>query len=235
MISIKSCGILFLLLTVFQWTALYSKTRRYTAKGYNQETGKYLFKAKYREYWKKGKHITTKIEYIKNKEKKRFSIKRINFVKSLTVPDITYRELETGYFYTVKKQNSKKVTLAFLKDTQSKQLTNTVTVYKDSIADEGSHYFIMKNWSKLLKGDIVNFKFISSPKQNYYSFIVQKEKETKRSVTFVLRASALIIKLIAKPIRVTYDKRSKRIISYQGLTNLHENSKIIYADIFYYY
>ena len=120
------------------------------------------------------------------------------------------------------------------KNSKSKLQSRVIALSENSVVDEGLHYFIKKNWKKLLKDKIANFKFILPTQQTYYRFTVKKEKETKSSVTFILKASGLMIQLVTKATRVTYDKK-KRIINYQGLTNIRKNKEPVFVNMFFLY
>ncbi len=215
---------------------LHSRTRNYIGKAYNPKTGVYLFKARYREYWKGNRHISSVIKYQKAKSKGTFSIKEINFTKSLIAPNIFYREIQTGHLYWSKTRRVKNIIELSIQDAlKSKMQSRVIVLSKNSVVDEGSHYFIKKNWKKLLKGKIMYFKLVLPSQKNDYSFTVKKKKETKRSVTFILKASGLITKFFTKAMKVTYDKKRKRIIKYQGFTNVRKNQKVIFANILFSY
>ena len=214
---------------------LSSKTKRYTARAYDPKTKAYLFTARYKEYWKRGRHISTVISYRKAKTKGLFSVKKLNFKKSLIAPDMTYEEPETGYFNRSKKKAKKSFEL-YLQEGSNEQMTKKVVPFKSTgVIDEGLHHFIKKNWSQLMQNKKIGFQYVVPAKQRSHNFFVRKEEESERTVTFTIIVSSLLVRLFANPIRVTYHKRSKRILIYEGVTNLREKKKIMFAKMIFSY
>lgn len=135
-----------------------------------------------------------------NFEDFRFQIKQ---VQQLTTND---QELELIHFKNQKKLNSK-----------------TIKISKDAVAGQGFDNYIKENFTNLKESKI---KFIVLDQLDFFHFFASPLPAKSESIAdFQLKISSFLASLIVSPITVTYEKESKNLIKYQGLSNIFSDNE----------
>lgn len=77
-----------------------------------------------------------------------------------------------------------------------------------------------------MKGDDIHFNFVVPERLDYYSFRLVKQSEIvylgKPSVILRMEPSNYILRQILDPIVLTYEKSTKRLIKYEGISNISD-------------
>jgi hypothetical protein len=92
------------------------------------------------------------------------------------------------------------------------------------VAGQGFDNFILKNFDTLSKGNEIKVSFIVVRILDYYKFLVSnrgKKNITENEVSFKIELNSFFLNIIADPIIVTYDKKSKKLLEFRGLSNLN--------------
>jgi hypothetical protein len=96
------------------------------------------------------------------------------------------------------------------------------------VVDGGFDYFIRDNFDTVSSGEMIQGNFLLTNRLDYFRCRVQKIKEYKYngrdSIQFSLRPENFIIRQIADTIFVTYDRKTKRLLEYVGISNLQNNA-----------
>ena len=90
------------------------------------------------------------------------------------------------------------------------------------VIDEGSNAFIQNHWEELLKEEKFSVKYVLPARQTYYNFKIKKFEEKPKSVKFVLYPSNPLIRLLAGNIYITFSRKDKKLLMYEGITNLRD-------------
>jgi hypothetical protein len=122
---------------------------------------------------------------------------------------------------------------------EKKKLKNKKKAFKpDMIGGQGFHYFIQDHLDKLAKGEKVKTKFVLPGALDYYSFVIEKsdKKKVKDSEIYLVMKLDSVLSVFISPIHMTYDIPTKRLMGYEGESNLQDNDKkAIVVDIAYKY
>ncbi len=106
--------------------------------------------------------------------------------------------------------------------------SKTILVPKPYVIDGGFNYFIKSNWEEIIKGNEMTFNIAIPSELDYYKFRITKEKETvydkKNAVILKLELDNVVLRYLAGPITIIYDVESKRLLSYEGLSNIRNSS-----------
>jgi hypothetical protein len=120
---------------------------------------------------------------------------------------------------------------------EDKKLKNKKKPFKpDMIGGQGFHYFIQDHLDKLAKGEKVKTKFVLPGALDYYSFVIQKsdKKKVKDSEIYLVMKLDSMLSVFISPIFMTYDIPTKRLMGYEGESNLQDkDKKAIVVDIVY--
>lgn len=154
-----------------------------------------------------------------------FARKRVNYQPSAQAPAFEFTDARKGYVEGLRyKQN--KAALWF-RPPGSAPEKNTLLTVQNLVADAGFNEFIKINWLQLRAGKALPLRFAVPTRLQAYKFNLRQTGETTfagvPAVTYQLKLSGLL-SLIAEPIEVTYDKTSRRLLRFQGLSNLRDDA-----------
>lgn len=105
-----------------------------------------------------------------------------------------------------------------------------------AVVDAGFDEFVRQHWDALLKGDTVPFSFAVPARLDWIDFRLIPEKVTDTTLTVEMKLKSRMLAWLLDPIRLTYDRDTKRLLTYRGLTNIRDASgEGIHAEIRYRY
>ena len=103
------------------------------------------------------------------------------------------------------------------------------------VIDGGLTYFFIKNWSRLLNNEIVEFNFIAPSKLDYFRFRVSKnaivDLGNRKGLQLKLEVNSFLLRAFVDPILITYDLENKKILSYKGISNINDDNGKSYSVI----
>ena len=151
--------------------------------------------------------------------------KQLDFSRSLTYPDYSAIDYRTGLnegakylkdrievFYQKSKVASKKV-----KDLK-------IASKSPLVIDAGFDHFIRQEWTSLTEGKSVPFFYASAAEQKLVKFKLKKTKETQQEVSFSMSLANPLITWLLAPIQLTYEKNTRRLKTYEGISNIQDNT-----------
>ena len=104
------------------------------------------------------------------------------------------------------------------------------------VVDAGFDEFVRANWDRLIDGDTVKFSFAVPARQEWIDFRLIPDTITDTELSVEMKLKSRMLAWLLDPIRLTYDRSSKRLTRYQGLTNIQDpQGEGIHADIIYTY
>ena len=154
-----------------------------------------------------------------------FARKRVNYLPSTQAPAFEFVDARKGFVEGLRyKQN--KAALWFRPPGAAPE-KNAVLTVKNLVADAGFNEFIKTNWLKLRTGKALPLQFAVPTRLQAYKFNLKQTGESQfagvPAVTYQLKIAGLL-SLIAEPIEVTYDKANRRLLRFQGLSNLRDDA-----------
>lgn len=92
-------------------------------------------------------------------------------------------------------------------------------------ADAGFHGFLQDRFEALLRGETVAFGFIAAGRLDTYRFRARRVGdavfEGEPAIEIVAEPDSLL-RLLVQPLRLVYDPRTRRLLEYRGLSNIHD-------------
>ncbi len=154
-----------------------------------------------------------------------FARKRVNYQPSTQAPAFEFTDARKGYVEGLRyKQN--KAALWFRPPGSAPEKNSLLTV-QNLVADAGFNEFIKINWLQLRTGKALPLRFAVPTRLQAYKFNLKQTGESTfagvPAVTYQLKLSGLL-SLLADPIEVTYDRTSRRLLRFQGLSNLRDDA-----------
>lgn len=158
-----------------------------------------------------------------------FAEKSLGFNHSAYSPSFVLKDFRDQYQQQVEvQQNSIAVALQ-----QNDQVLSPETTLAfpeiPFVVDAGFNHFIRTQWDVLMAGQPVEFDFLSVTRQAFYTFEISKTPTAKTSenthhLSLTMQPSQWWLALLVDPILLEYDKASKSLRLYQGLTNIRKHA-----------
>jgi len=232
--------ILFLVIVFPSFFPIWGEKPRYQyfGKAYDLKSGKYLYSDNHREFYSGDKHIYSLISY-KDAKGNEFGRKNIQFSPNATTPTFKTEDFRDGYIEGAEVKGNQ-VKLFFRRKFEDPIEEKSYIPQRPSVMDGGFDYFVRENWEKLSKGERMSFHFLAPVQLDDYLFAVEKIKDDtwkdRNALYLKLEIDNFILKRIVNPFLLVYDYNTKRILQFEGLSNINdENGKSLKVKIVYDY
>ncbi len=165
------------------------------------------------------KKLTT--EYYDNSNKV-FAKISSNFEKNKVIPDYIFEDFRFLFKESVIFDESKNKVFID-KVTLGKSQKTELRVNPNAILSQGFHNFILTNFEKIILGKL-EVSIVVTSKSDQYRFYVETEKAQNNRIKINITPVNFFLKAVMSPIKLEYEISSKRLLSFQGLTNI-DNEK----------
>jgi hypothetical protein len=154
-----------------------------------------------------------------------FARKRVNYQPSPQAPAFEFTDVRKGFVEGLKYKQAKPV--LWYRPPGTALEKNILLAAPNLVVDAGFNEFIRINWSQLRSGKALPVRFAVPTRLQAYKFNLKQIGESQfasvPAVSYQLKLAG-ILSLIADPIEVTYDKTSKRLMRFVGLSNLRNDA-----------
>ncbi len=89
-----------------------------------------------------------------------------------------------------------------------------------AVIDSGFHYFIQSHFDSLTTGQSLDFHFLSPSRLSWTPLQIVPQPSSSPHLELKLSLQNPLLSWIIDPIHLTYDRDSRRLLVYRGLTNL---------------
>ncbi|MES2629493.1 MAG: hypothetical protein V4616_11045 [Bacteroidota bacterium] len=199
-----------------------TKTSSYVGYGYDLKSNRPIYNEYHEEEWVDGKHVTTTTVY-KNEKGVVMASRKLKFSQGSETPGYRLDVKKTGYYEGAEIIKSGVRVYAFDEEAK-KESSKMLEVPSPFVIDGGFNYFIKKRWESIVAGKTVSFYFVVPARLDYYHFRARKVSNLKEkghnAMLVILEPDNFVLRSIVQPIKVTYDLASKRILKYEGISNI---------------
>lgn len=153
-----------------------------------------------------------------------FGRKQIDYRQSATAPAFVFEDRRSGYAEGLRDAPTRRVFVRGPKQSerQSGELSSTRLV-----VDAGFDEFIRRQWSPLLTGQAVPLEFAVPARLGSFGFVVRRIGQARvageAAWVFRLRLDGMI-GWLAPHIDVSYGQQSRRLLRFEGLSNLRDDA-----------
>jgi hypothetical protein len=235
--GMKLSKLLILFLFSLWQTSIHAEVYNYYGVAYDQKTGQIVYTDNHAENRRGEKHVSSEIVY-KNPVGKVFAKKTISFEKKTTLPDFTLVDSRDGYIEGAKVTGNQ-IQLFYRENAKSEMQEKIFPIPSNGVVDGGFDQYIKENWDDILAGKKLNFVMFAPSKLNSYKFIVQKTKtgtyKEKQVVHLKIELDNLF-GIFLPSIKIIYGIDNKRILFYEGISNINNpEGKSYFVKIQYYH
>ena len=138
-------------------------------------------------------------------------------------PDFDMTDARMGYREGVRREGEQREVYVQRNAAQPEQ-SGALQLPADGVIDTGFDVFVQRHWDELVRGDTLKLPFLVPSRRTFFAFKATKVEQPAappNSVTFRLASSSWFSFLLPH-IDVSYDLTSRRIVRYEGLSNVRD-------------
>lgn len=143
-----------------------------------------------------------------------------DFSKNPTIPDVKFTDqrFEKSEELNFDIENNRIIFKTTTKD--KKVVTKTHQLTKDMAAGQGFDNFVKINFDQLNTATVPLYFGVLS-EMDFFTFKGYKKKDLNNNVVqFGIELSSFLLRMFSSELILEYDKKTKQILSYQGLSNI---------------
>lgn len=147
---------------------------------------------------------------------------RSDFSKDNFIPDVVFEDLRNQTKETqVLNKEKQSVTIQKLDIKKMQTKERTFPIKKNMLGGQGFNNFLVANFADLLGGKSIHINFIVLANRDYFQFdIKRKHPPENGQIDLGLNVSNYFLKMFVKEIKTRYDIKTKRLLTFKGLSNL---------------
>ena len=201
-----------------------STTRNYTGRASSLNERKHIYAEEHQEVYEKGKRVRLNTTY-RNELNNVIATRTSDFSRHEFMPDFRLENRLTGYMEGAEKVDGG--VRLFVRNATGEPISEkTVKIPQPAVLDAGFNSFVQVHWDSLITGRKLLVNFGVPSRLDYYSFRLYKDGETRidgRRVLIVkFDVDNFVLRFLVDPIILKYDTETKRMISYEGISNLSD-------------
>jgi hypothetical protein len=166
-----------------------------------------------------GLYKTIQAKYYDDADKE-FAFVNSDFSQNNFVPDVDFQDARFNFKEKIKfDPKTKMIAVDRLKSGKTENYH--LDTASNSVLGQGFNNFIVMNFDSLLasKGQI---NFIVTSRKAQYKFEVRLVKTEDDKVYFKIIPQSMLLKVFVNPILLTYDKKLKRLLTFEGISNIDD-------------
>lgn len=203
---------------------------------YDLKTGKYLYTEVHQPTFEGGKEVASTIRYY-TPDGREIGKKTLDYRADAYVPKFRFDLPGEGYAEAITANGA---TIEVLKVSgKGQEKRKSIAREGFTAADSGFNHAVQDKLASLIKGEVLNFRFVVAGQLDSYRFKISKVGEGtfegKPAVKLLVQADSLL-RFVAPDLNLLYDPESKRLLEYKGVSNIHDakgkaySARIIYPS-----
>ena len=198
---------------------------RYEGLALERTSGLPVYKEEHEDILESGKR--TGLRTIYRDMRNNIIAKRIvSYKESETVPTFQTEDFRDGYLEGAGVRGDS-VRLYWRRNFDQAMQEKTILIPGPAVVDAGFNNLIQQHWDELFGGKKIQFNFGAPFALDYYGFRVFKKDEMvfegRQQIVMQCEIDNFIIRLFVKPIVLTYDAESRRLVAYEGISNINND------------
>lgn len=222
-----------LVLSIFMVTEVYCETQVFEAVAKNE--GQLAYYERHTVVYDEHTIIKSLTEYI-DPEGKIIGSLRSDYTHSLSAPEFILSDRRNRTLQGLHwDQNKMEV---FSQDTKNKESKKRVMGPQDEvmISGPGLVYFIASNINRIINQNGMDFKYIIPGRLDAFDFKITPVSHDDVKAEFEVKIKSWLMRIFSPRLRLIYDLKKKRLISFEGLSNIrNDEGEMMSVDIQYKY
>lgn len=202
--------------------SVYAEAKVETYSGEAKRDGKTVYTEKHIVRYDAGGNVIEAETTYRNTKGDVISVLKSDFRSSLTAPDHVITNLRTGNVQGLR--TSREKIILFNKDDgkaeETKELAITPNESRIAFGCQGLNYYLLKNLDEFQQKQSLPIRFLIPGDLDAYNFEIKFVREVDGIVEIEIEIDNWFLSLFAPKLKVKYDTKKKRIIWYEGLSNI---------------
>lgn len=211
------------------------ETLNYQGYAYDlKDANKLLYREEHKLQLLNGRPCTRVVKYISATDEL-IAIKENHYYKNAATPSFHLQDLRNNYREQAHYSDNGSLVLSKQENADAKIQSKRISGLPDNlIVDAGFDDFVRHHWPDLEAGKSVSFSFASAARLDLIDFRLQQKTIDQDNLVLSMRLNSRLIAWLLDPIELTYDRQTKRLMRYRGLSNIQDGKGNTYiADIRY--
>ena len=197
----------------------------YEGKAVDLATGAELYIEDHKEILEDGRRVGMTSVY-RDMSGRVLARRTVDFSKNPFVPDFELVDERDGYTEGASLQGDS-LRVYLQKNSESPLEDVMLQIPDPAVVDAGFNNYVQAQWDAIAAGEKQYFNFAAPFAKDYYGFRVYKEDEVvendRRMMIVHLDIDNFIIRLFLDPIVLKYDMEARRLVSYEGISNINND------------
>lgn len=163
--------------------------------------------------------------------------KENQYYQNAAAPSFHLQDLRSNYREQAHYNNDGSLELSVQEGAAAKIQSKRINdLPEDLIVDAGFDEFVRRHWLELETGKSLSFSFASAARLDLIDFRLQQKNIDKDNLVLSMRLNSRLIAWLLDPIELTYNRQTKRLMRYRGLSNIQDDEGNTYStDIRYHF
>lgn len=148
-----------------------------------------------------------------------FAKKDLDFSKHALIPDMRFIDLRSNLTSLLTKTENT-VRVEHIKQQNLQHETIEIESNKRIVADAGFDRLVVEYWDQLLAKKKIKFEILSLDRSALIAFKLATVDIDNERLQLSIEPQNWLIRLLMNPIYLQYERSSKRLLEYKGLTNI---------------
>lgn len=212
------------------------RQQNYVGKAVDLKESLALYEEEHEEFYVDGRRVRLNTVF-RDQAKNVIATRNVDFSRHQFLPDFQLEDIRTGYVEGSEMVDGG-VRLFVRRNIKEPMEEKIIPVVNPTVVDAGFNNFIQARWDSLMTGAKLYVNFGVPSKLDYYGFRIYRDGLTtvngRTAVIVKCDIDNFIIRLFLDPISLTYDAEVKRLITYEGISNIgNEKGKNYFVKITY--
>ncbi len=196
----------------------------YQGQAYDLGKGQLLYTETHQESFSNGQK-TAIYTLFQNPQGQPIAERHLDFSRSPMQPGYIFKDFRNGYEEGAAVSGNR--VRVYYRDSQASPLRQkSLNVPEPFVIDGGFNNFLKQNWDSLTAGHRLHFHFVAPARLDYYAFVAHEDaRRVPKGMparAFVVEVDNALLRLLVSPIVILYDSSSRKMMQYQGITNIHD-------------
>ena len=204
---------------------LAAEERQRIGRAYDMSTGVLLYESRHVETLAGGKVVADRVRYL-DAEGRTFGNKQVDFRGHPYAPQFSLSNERTGHLEALLRVEAEGIEVRFRERAEQELRQTRLSAPANAVADAGFDRLIEAHWDELQAGEHLVRQFLIPSRLEFMDFRIRRDDNDADadSVRFALEIDSALLRLIAPSIAVIYDRERRRIIRYEGPSNLRDDN-----------
>ncbi len=194
----------------------------YAGDAYDLDSGTLLYRESHYLFDGDGAH--QRVVLYRCADGRAFARKQIRDDGNAQAPDFDLVDARLGYREGVRNTGHERVVYV-QRSPDLAEKTEPLKLPTDGVIDAGFNEYVRRHWDALARGDALSLPFLVPSKRTFYTFKLAEVENAASTATLSLRLSlGAWYAFLAPHIDVVYDRGTRRLLRFEGVSNVRDES-----------